>query len=156
MYVSACVCLYLYPCIALGFTSCILWPIIPGFYRSICTRDGFEHEALEKLGHLIAVVHVDGFLMFGSTPAFTDAVAWISADKKKQFFGTQPVYPSGSQPEKHGLVDTYSGVQRDTQLGHAILRSCNFFQTEVRELMGKGRLTKVWHFGLKMGMDQYL
>lgn len=44
------------------------------FYRSICTRDGFEHEALEKLGHLIAVVHVDGFLMFGSTPAFTDAV----------------------------------------------------------------------------------
>eukprot|EP00435_Cladocopium_sp_Y103_P069292 s636_g33.t1 len=46
------------------------------FYRSICTRDGFEHEALEKLGHLIAVVHVDGFLMFGSTPAFTDAVAW--------------------------------------------------------------------------------
>ena len=85
MYVSACVCLYLYPCIALGFTSCILWPIIPGFYRSICTRDGFEHEALEKLGHLIAVVHVDGFLMFGSTPAFTDAVAWISADKKNSF-----------------------------------------------------------------------
>ena len=37
MYVSACVCLYLYPCIALGFTSCILWPIIPGFYCSICT-----------------------------------------------------------------------------------------------------------------------
>ena len=47
--------------------------------------------------------------MFGSTPAFTDAVAWISADKKKQFFGTQPVYPFGSQPEKHGLVDTYLG-----------------------------------------------
>ena len=46
-----------------------------GFYRSICTRDGIEHEALEKLGHLISVVHVDGFLMFGSTPAFTDAVA---------------------------------------------------------------------------------
>lgn len=44
------------------------------FYRSICTRDGFEHEALEKLGHLISVVHVDGYLMFGSTPAFTDAV----------------------------------------------------------------------------------
>ena len=48
-----------------------------GFYRSICTRDGFEHEALEKLGHLISVVHVDGYLMFGSTPAFTDAVAWF-------------------------------------------------------------------------------
>ena len=86
MYVSACVCLYLYPCIALGFTSCILWPIIPGFYRSICTRDGFEHEALEKLGHLIAVVHVDGFLMFGSTPAFTDAVAWINLPTKKTVF----------------------------------------------------------------------
>ncbi|CAJ1412570.1 unnamed protein product [Effrenium voratum] len=44
------------------------------FYRSICTREGSEHDALEKLGHLIAVVHVDGFLMFASTPAFTDAV----------------------------------------------------------------------------------
>ncbi|CAK9111340.1 Uncharacterized vacuolar membrane protein YGR125W [Durusdinium trenchii] len=50
------------------------------FYRSICTRDGFEHEALEQLGHLIAVVHVEGFLMFGSTPAFTDAVRQLMVE----------------------------------------------------------------------------
>ena len=57
-------------------TDWAAWSRSSGFYRSICTRDGFEHEALEKLGHLISVVHVDGYLMFGSTPAFTDAVAW--------------------------------------------------------------------------------
>lgn len=58
-----------------------------GFYRSICTRDGFEHEALEKLGHLISVVHVHGYLMFGSTPAFTDAVARRQGGSRKQTWG---------------------------------------------------------------------
>ena len=44
------------------------------FYRAICTRGFDEHSALEELGHLIEVVHVSGFLMFASTPAFTDAL----------------------------------------------------------------------------------
>ena len=50
------------------------------FYRAICTRDFAEHSALEELGHLIEVVHISGFLMFASTPAFTDAVRELLAD----------------------------------------------------------------------------
>ena len=50
------------------------------FYRAICTRDFTEHSALEELGHLIEVVHVSGFLMFASTPAFTDALRKLMAD----------------------------------------------------------------------------
>ena len=50
------------------------------FYRAICTRDCAEHSALEELGHLIEVVHVSGFLMFASTPAFTDALRELMGD----------------------------------------------------------------------------
>ena len=47
-----------------------------------------EREALEKLGHLIAVVHVDGFLMFGSTPAFTDEVRELMGPKGPERLGS--------------------------------------------------------------------
>ena len=97
IYIHVCLCIWTCLCICMCICVCVCicicallyyCPVFQGFYRSICTRDGFEHEALEKLGHLIAVVHVDGFLMFGSTPAFTDAVTWssISADQNHPVF----------------------------------------------------------------------
>ena len=58
-------------------------------------RGSEEREALEQLGHLIAVVHVDGFLMFGSTPAFTDTVRELMCPK-----GPESLAAIGKRPLK--------------------------------------------------------
>lgn len=44
------------------------------FFRSNVARPLEQHVALERLGHRIAVVHAEGYLMFGSSPQLVDAV----------------------------------------------------------------------------------
>merc|ERR1712046_274126 len=44
------------------------------YFRSNVTRSVAQHAVLERLGHRIAVVHVDGYLMFGSVPQLADAI----------------------------------------------------------------------------------
>lgn len=44
------------------------------FFRSNVARPLEQHAALERLGHRIAVVHAEGYLMFGSSPQLVDTV----------------------------------------------------------------------------------
>jgi len=44
------------------------------FFRSNVSRSLAEHAVVERLGHRIAVIHVEGYLMFGSSPQLVDAV----------------------------------------------------------------------------------
>lgn len=44
------------------------------YFRSNVVRPLAHHAALDRLGHRISVVHVDGYLMFGSSPHLVDVV----------------------------------------------------------------------------------
>lgn len=50
------------------------------YFRSNMQRSLAQHVALERLGHRIAVIHVDGYLMFGSSPQLVDAVRPLLSD----------------------------------------------------------------------------